>query len=105
VDGVALSQPAAALAAKLVSRATKAGLPAELAGSTRGPDSDPGQRLFSLVAELKLAGADPEQLLRQSARGFAEDVRAAEAAARAEGLDQHALTAADWLRHWPHPPR
>ena len=103
VDGVALSQPAAALAAKLVSRATKAALPAELVDGIR-PGGDPGQRLFALVAEVKLAGADPEQLLRQAARGFAEDVRAAEATARAEGLDSHSLTAGDWLRCWPREP-
>jgi XTP/dITP diphosphohydrolase len=100
VDGVALSQPAAALAAKLVSRATKAALPAELVDGA-GAAGDPGQRLFALVAEVKLAGADPEQLLREAARGFAGDVRAAEGAARAEGLDSHALTAAEWLRYWP----
>ena len=103
VDGVALSQPAAALAAKLVSRATKAGLPAELAGADalQRPGGGAGQRLFALVAEVKLAGADPEQLLREAARGFAAEVRAAESAARDAGLDPHALTAADWLRYWP----
>jgi XTP/dITP diphosphohydrolase len=103
VDGVALSQPAAALTAKLVSRATKAGLPAELSARPARADAPGGggDRLFALVAELKLAGADPEQVLREVARGFAADVRAAEAAARAEGLDSHGLTAAEWLRFWP----
>ncbi|HEX4362633.1 MAG TPA: MazG family protein [Pseudonocardia sp.] len=100
VDGVALSQPAAALAAKLVSRASKAGLPAELAAPPRHA-GDPGQRLFALVAEVKLAGADPEQVLREAARGFGAEVRAAESAARDAGLDPHGLTADDWLRYWP----
>ncbi|MDQ2709108.1 MAG: MazG family protein, partial [Actinomycetota bacterium] len=56
VDGVALGQPAAALTAKLVSRARKAGLPDELAVT--------GDELFDLVAEVKVAGGDPEQRLR-----------------------------------------
>jgi XTP/dITP diphosphohydrolase len=92
MDGVALGQPAAALAAKLVSRARKAGLPAELAAA--------GDELFDLVARLKVAGEDPEQRLRAAARAFDVRVRAAETAARADGLDQHALTAEDWRRYW-----
>jgi XTP/dITP diphosphohydrolase len=100
VDGVALSQPAAALAAKLVSRAGKAGLPASLTGAA-SLGCGPGERLFALVAEVKLAGDDPEQVLRAAARVFAEDVRAAELAARAAGLDPHRLVAADWNRFWP----
>jgi XTP/dITP diphosphohydrolase len=100
VDGVALSQPAAALAAKLVSRAGKAGLPAALAGAAHVGDG-PGERLFALVAEVKLAGADPEQVLRTAARRFAADVRTAEQSARLAGLDSHQLGADDWNRFWP----
>jgi XTP/dITP diphosphohydrolase len=92
MDGVALGQPAAALAAKLVSRARKAGLPAQLAAG--------GDELFDLVARLKVAGEDPEQRLRAAARAFDTRVRAAETAARSDGLDQHALTAEDWHRYW-----
>lgn len=92
-DGVALSQPAAALAAKLVSRARKAGLPAELART--------GDELFDLVAAVKVAGGDPEHRLRTSAREFAARVRAAEDAARAAGADPHALDPDAWHRHWP----
>jgi XTP/dITP diphosphohydrolase len=93
MDGVALGQPAAALAAKLVSRARKAGLPADLAAG--------GDELFDLVARSKVAGEDPEQRLRAAARAFDARVRAAEAAARADGLDQHALTPDQWRHYWP----
>jgi len=92
-DGVALSQPAAALAAKLVSRARKAGLPAELART--------GDELFDLVAAVKVAGGDPEHRLRTAAREFDARVRAAEGAARADGADPHALSAEAWIRYWP----
>jgi XTP/dITP diphosphohydrolase len=92
MDGVALAQPAAALAAKLVSRATKAGLPNELMTAD--------DELFELVARAKLAGGDPEQRLRAAARAFDARVRAAETAAKADGLDQHALTPDDWRRYW-----
>jgi XTP/dITP diphosphohydrolase len=95
-DGVALSQPAAALAAKLVSRARKAGLPEPLAAT--------GDELFDLVATLKVAGEDPEQRLRTAAREFAARVRAAEDAARSAGLDPHALGPDDWHRYWPSGP-
>ncbi|MPY78002.1 MAG: MazG family protein [Actinophytocola sp.] len=97
VDGVALGQPATALAAKLASRTGRANLPAEL--FPRGDDV--GQRLFRAVAEAKRAGAEPEGELREAARAFAADVRAAEAAARADGVDPSVLDAAGWRRYWP----
>jgi len=107
VDGVALGQPAAALAAKLVSRATKAGLPSELLPTGPGP----GVALFALAARAKLAGADPEAALRTVARQFGDDVRAAERSARAAGLDPTdvgsagldpgGLTPEQWRAHWP----
>jgi XTP/dITP diphosphohydrolase len=100
VDGVALSQPAAALAAKLVSRARKAGLPADLPRRVDGPAGT----LFHQVAKLTWAGADPEHELRRAALGFAASVRAAETAARAAGLDPHRLSADDWQRFWPREP-
>ena len=103
VDGVALGQPAVALAAKLVSRATKAALPVDLlpgAGIT-GPVGDTGTSLFARCAAAKLAGEDPEAALRCVARHFADDVRAAECSARAAGLDAERLTAQQWREHWP----
>ncbi|MEO7194418.1 MAG: MazG family protein [Pseudonocardiaceae bacterium] len=115
VDGVALTQPAMALVAKLVSRATKAAFPADLLPGTGllgaglpGVDGDGvdgvwGQLLFALSAAAKLAGADPEAALRRVARRFADDVRAAERSARAAGLDAHQLTAPQWRAHWLRP--
>jgi XTP/dITP diphosphohydrolase len=100
VDGVALTQPAVALAAKLVSRASKAALPADL---FPGADGGTGASLFALSAAATLAGEDPEAALRRVARRFAEDVRAAERSARAAGLDAEGLTPQQWREHWPAP--
>ena len=60
-----------------------------------------GEQLFALAAAAKLAGVDPEAELRAAALRFADDVRAAEQAAAAEGADPHALDADAWTRHWP----
>jgi XTP/dITP diphosphohydrolase len=99
VDGVALSQPAVALAAKLVSRATRAGLPRDL---LPGAEEDgTGASLFALSAAARLAGEDPEAALRGVARHFADDMRTAERSARAAGLDANRLTAQQWREHWP----
>ncbi|SDP51480.1 MazG family protein [Lentzea jiangxiensis] len=95
VDGVALGQPAVALAAKLVQRTRRAGLPVDLLPE----DDDSGTTLFAVTALAKLAGEDPETELRQVCRRFAAHVREAEAKARAEGLDS--LAADDWRRFWP----
>ncbi len=74
-DGIALGQPALALAAKLVSRSSRAGLTVEL------PAGDGiGERLLAVVAEAVHAGLDPEQVLRQSAREYRDAIRAAERA-------------------------
>lgn len=101
VDGVALGQPAVALAAKLVSRTAKAGLPADLLPAAAGGTGD---ALFGLAGAARLAGEDPEAALRTVARRFADEVRTAECSARAAGLDSDALSAAQWRAHWPAPP-
>ncbi|HZE00419.1 MAG TPA: MazG family protein [Pseudonocardiaceae bacterium] len=103
VDGVALGQPAVALAAKLVSRAMKAALPVDLlpGADLTGPVGDTGTSLFARCAAAKLAGEEPEAALRCVARRFADDVRAAESSARAAGLDAERLTAQQWREHWP----
>ena len=98
VDGVALAQPAVALAAKLASRTARAGLPPDLLPAA---DAGTGEALFGLASAAKLAGEDPEAALRTVARRFADDVRTAERSARAAGLDPAALTAAQWRAHWP----
>ena len=97
IDGVPLGQPAVALAAKLTSRTARAGLPTDLLPDGPGV----GERLFADAARAKLAGDDPEAALRTAARRFADDVRAAERAARGAGLDPHALDADAWRAHWP----
>jgi len=95
VDGVALGQPAVALAAKLVQRTGRAGFPVDLLPE----GDDTGTALFAVTALAKLAGEDPETELRQLCRRFAANVREAEAKARAEGVDS--LAAEDWRRFWP----
>lgn len=96
VDGVALGQPAVALAAKLAQRTGRAGVPAELFPQDDGAAAE----LFRIAAAAKRAGAEPEGELRAVAKRFAGAVRAAEAAARADGIDPATLDAAGWRRYW-----
>lgn len=78
VDGVALGQPALALAAKLLRRAGKAGLPTTLpeAGQAASAEELLGRALFGLAARAVAQGQDPEAALRRVARGYAEELRA-----------------------------
>jgi XTP/dITP diphosphohydrolase len=73
MDGIALSQPALALAAKILHRATRAGVSVPL---PQGPDL--GGRLLSIVAEAVAAGQDAEAALRAAALAHADAVRVAE---------------------------
>ncbi|OLF11069.1 nucleoside triphosphate pyrophosphohydrolase [Actinophytocola xinjiangensis] len=93
VDGVALAQPALALAAKLVARTRRVNLPPDLLPT--------GSRLFRLAAESELDGGDPEGELRTVARRFDRDVRAAERAARDAGVDPGSMDEHAWRRFWP----
>jgi XTP/dITP diphosphohydrolase len=79
-DGVPLGQPALSLAAKLVGRAQKAGLPLALPDAQTGADADEllGRALFGLAARARANGQDPEAALRLVARRYAEQLRAAE---------------------------
>ena len=97
VDGVAMGQPALALAAKLAQRTARAGLPGDLLPK----HTDTGSRLFDLAALAKLADQDPEGELRAVARRFAADVRTAERAARDAGLDPSTMDHDTWRRFWP----
>ncbi|HEV2782755.1 MAG TPA: MazG family protein [Actinophytocola sp.] len=97
VDGVAMGQPALALAAKLAQRTARAGLPGDLLPR----HTDTGSRLFDLAALAKLAGADPEGELRAVARRFAAQVRQAERAAREAGIDPSTMDHDTWRRFWP----
>jgi XTP/dITP diphosphohydrolase len=97
VDGVALGQPAVALAAKLGQRSGRAGIPVDLFPS----GAEPAAQLFRVAAEARRSGADPEVELRALAKQFALDVRAAEAAAREAGLEPSTLESDGWRRFWP----
>jgi XTP/dITP diphosphohydrolase len=69
VDGVPLNQPALALAAKLLSRARRAGL--DVPAPT---GSDIGTRLLAVVADAVAADIDPETALRRAARELRADL-------------------------------
>jgi XTP/dITP diphosphohydrolase len=85
LDGIARSQPALALASKILSRARRSGLavpppppplpPASVGGS--GAEAL-GRVLLGVVAEAEAAGLDAEAALRRAALAHAEAVRAAE---------------------------
>ncbi len=81
LDGVALGQPSLSLAAKLLSRARKAGLPDALPDVERDaePEELVGRALFGLVARATAQKIDPEAALRTVARAYAQAVRAEEA--------------------------
>ena len=97
VDGVALGQPAVALAGKLGQRSGRAGIPLDLFPA----DSGTAAQLFRIAATARRAGVDPEGELRALAKRFANDVRAAEQAARDAGLKPTTLEADGWRKFWP----
>jgi XTP/dITP diphosphohydrolase len=72
MDGIALSQPALALAAKVLSRASRAGISVPL------PAQGLGAQLFDIVAAARERGEDAEAALRAAALAYADAVRAAE---------------------------
>ncbi|WP_409490604.1 MazG family protein [Amycolatopsis sp. cmx-11-12] len=97
VDGVALGQPAVALAGKLGQRSGRAGIPLDLF-----PDgSEAAAQLFRVAATARRAGIDPEGELRAVAKRFARDIRDAEQAARDAGLEPTTLEADGWRKFWP----
>jgi XTP/dITP diphosphohydrolase len=99
VDGVALGQPAVALAGKLGQRSGRAGVPLDLFPDGPGPAA----QLFRVAATARRAGTDPEGELRALAKQFALDVRAAETAAREAGVAPTTLEADGWRKFWPTP--
>ncbi|GAA1762385.1 MazG family protein [Streptomonospora arabica] len=96
LEGVPFGQPAALLAYELQKRAVSNGVPDDLVGD----DGEGGGALFAGVADERRRGADPEIDLRSAARRFDARVRAAEAAARADGLDPRSLTPEQWRAYW-----
>ncbi|WP_103355572.1 MazG family protein [Amycolatopsis sp. CA-128772] len=97
VDGVALGQPAVALAGKLGQRSGRAGIPLDLFPE----GSAAAAQLFRIAATARRAGVDLEVELRALAKQFAKDIRAAEQAARDAGLEPATLEADGWRKFWP----
>lgn len=81
MDGVPLTLPALALAAKMLDRAQKAGVHVPVPDiDAPQPDADQiGDLLIGVVAAAVGRGIDPEQALRDAARRLAAAVREAEA--------------------------
>jgi XTP/dITP diphosphohydrolase len=73
LDGIALSQPALALAAKILQRAERGAVDVPLPAG-----ADLGAALLRVVAEARAEGIDAEAALRRAALDHAERVRAAE---------------------------
>ena len=87
IDGIALQQPALALAEKVVSRARKAGFPDELV-----PDE---------LRMVRLGGPESaEDGLRKAALRFVARIRAAESAAHAAGVAWGGLDGDAWRTYW-----
>ncbi len=72
MDGIALSQPALSLAAKVLSRAERAGV------EVPPPSGGLGADLFATVAAARRRGEDAEAALRAATLAYAAAVRAAE---------------------------
>jgi XTP/dITP diphosphohydrolase len=87
LDGIAMAQPALALAEKVIERATRAGLPADL-----------------VPAELRVVrigvGDNAEDALRKAVLAFVARIRAAEARAREAGVGPGRLDGDAWTRFW-----
>ncbi|GLZ55153.1 MazG family protein [Actinomycetospora sp. NBRC 106378] len=95
LDGVAQAQPAAALLAKYVSRAKRAGVPPDLLAAAV-PEGVP-----AAVATAYLAGGDPEGELRAAATALGVHLRATEARLREAGLPSGAaVDGSTWRQHW-----
>nr|WP_194290713.1 MazG family protein [Nocardia aurantia] len=88
LDGIAMAQPALALAEKIGSRATAAGLPEDLI-----PED---------LRLIRLGGpGSAEERLRKATLDFAARIRGAEDAAEVARGARAPLAAADWHAHWP----
>ncbi|MGW3893183.1 nucleoside triphosphate pyrophosphohydrolase [Micromonospora chokoriensis] len=82
LDGVALSQPALALATQILERAARAGMsvPPPLADTQVDAEARLGASLLATVAAAREAGINPEAALRRTALAYAEALRAVESA-------------------------
>ena len=82
MDGIALAQPALALAAKVLDRARRAGIPVEPPPPSEpgaDPDAALGADLLALVVAAQERGLDAEGALRRAVLVLADTVRSAEA--------------------------
>ncbi|MFF5177487.1 nucleoside triphosphate pyrophosphohydrolase [Micromonospora sp. NPDC000316] len=80
LDGIALSQPALALATQILDRAARAGLTVALPPPDAQPDEETrlGARLLAMVAAAREANLDPEQALRHTTLATADAIRKTE---------------------------
>ncbi|MFV2101712.1 nucleoside triphosphate pyrophosphohydrolase [Micromonospora sp. LOL_024] len=80
LDGIALSQPALALAAKILERAGRVGITVPLPVPKAQPDAEAalGTSLLGMVAQAREAGLDPEAALRRATLTHAQAIRTAE---------------------------
>lgn len=93
LDGVAMAQPALALAQQVASRAVRAGLPHDFVP----------QDMLSVRIELTDAhgSESAEDVLRRRVNEFVADVRAAERAAAMDGIPAGRLDKQAWTKYWP----
>ena len=83
LDGVAMSQPALPLMAKLIYRAEKFGVPTEITSINDGvvaTEESVGAALASVIAWAHSHGIDPELALRAQARATIEQIARSESA-------------------------
>jgi XTP/dITP diphosphohydrolase len=82
LDGIAMSQPALSLAAKVLTRVERAGLAVPAPQSPDAVDTSDaealGAALLGIVAAAQAAGLDAEAALRRATLAHAETIRAAE---------------------------
>ncbi|MEU7140485.1 MazG family protein [Nocardia sp. NPDC046473] len=87
LDGIAMAQPALALAEKIRDRSAKAGLPDDL--------------IPAALRVVHLGGPDSaEERLRKATLTFAAAIRAAEDAAESDRGERLPLSGDDWHKYW-----
>ncbi|MFC4125712.1 MazG family protein [Nocardia rhizosphaerae] len=87
LDGIAMAQPALALAEKVRARSARAGLPADL--------------IPAALRVVELGGPDSaEERLRKATIDFAAAIRATEDAAESARGERLPLTERDWREYW-----
>ncbi|WP_206510250.1 MazG family protein [Rhodococcus sp. BGS-1C] len=92
LDGIAMAQPALALAQKVIARASKAGLPEDLV-----PDE---LRTVHIGLDHSHGGESAEDLLRRNVLTFASRIREAEQSAKNHGAEPGHLSAIEWIENW-----